>query len=75
MEQSASLLSPLPQVAWGHRISPLPRPHSLHLQGQDEVQWGAAAHGDVVGEVPRPERAERAPQPKATPTGPTPIDS
>lgn len=26
----------------------------VHLQGQAEVQWGAAADRDVVGEVPRP---------------------
>lgn len=64
----------LPRGAWDHCGSPHPGPHSLHLQGQAEVQRGAAAHRDVVGEVPRPAGAKLAPQPTATPTEPPTID-
>lgn len=52
---------PLPRLP-GTTGSPCPRRHSLHLQGQAEVQRRAAADGDVVGEVSRPERAKLAPQ-------------
>lgn len=59
------LRAPLPQIARTTAPHP-PRRHSLHLQGQAEVQGGAAADGDVVGDVSRPERAKLAPQPKDT---------
>lgn len=46
------------QVAGSVLISvsapPFSPQHSLHLQGQVQVRWGAGAHWDAVGKVPRP---------------------
>lgn len=50
-----SLFSGLPHGPPTHQ-------HSLHLQGQAEVQWCAAADRDVVGEVSKPKGAKVVPK-------------